>query len=39
MGVEAVGGFKTGYANLRETMNPNVVMRELGAEKDRLTRI
>lgn len=38
VGVEAVGGFKTGYENLRETMRSDVPMREIGAEKDKLTR-
>ena len=38
VGIEAVGGFKTGYENLRETMRSDISMREIGADKDKLTR-
>lgn len=38
VGVEAVSGFKTGYANLREVMSADVAMQDFGADKDKLTR-
>jgi predicted phage terminase large subunit-like protein len=38
VGVEAVGGFKTSFENLRETMPSDIPMREIGADKDKLTR-
>ena len=38
VGVEAVGGFKTSFANLREVLSHEVVLHEFGAETDKLTR-
>lgn len=38
VGVEAVGGFKTAFSNLKEVMPKNVLLREWGADKDKLTR-
>lgn len=38
VGVEAVGGFQTAYANLREVFPPDLVLMEIGADKDKLTR-
>ena len=38
IGVEAVGGFKTAFANLLEVMPSNILCREYGADRDKLTR-
>jgi predicted phage terminase large subunit-like protein len=38
VGVEAVSGFKTGYANLKEVMSAEIAMQDFGADKDKLTR-
>ncbi len=38
VGVEAVGGFKTSFANLREVVSPEVVIHECGVDADKLTR-
>lgn len=38
VGVEAVGGFKTSFANLREVISHEVVLHEYGVEADKLTR-
>ena len=35
---EAVGGFKTSFANLREVLSHEVVLHEFDAETDKLTR-
>lgn len=38
VGVEAVAGFKTSYANFVEVLPPNIRTREIGVDKDKLTR-
>ena len=38
VGIEAVAGFKTSLANVRETISKDVVVQEFGADKDKLTR-
>jgi len=38
VGVEAVAGFKTAFANLKEVVPPSIMVREYGADKDKLTR-
>jgi predicted phage terminase large subunit-like protein len=38
VGVEAVAGFKTAFANLREVVDKEIVLHEIGVEKDKLTR-
>jgi len=38
IGVEAVAGFKTAFANLIEVLPPYITCREYGADKDKLTR-
>ncbi len=38
VGVEAVGGFKTSFSNLREVISREVVLHECGVEADKLTR-
>lgn len=38
VGIEAVSGFKTAYANLREVLPADVMSMEVGADKDKLTR-
>lgn len=38
IGVEAVAGFKTAFANLIEVMPSGIMCREYGADKDKLTR-
>lgn len=38
VGIEAVGGFKTAYSNLREVLPKDIVCREIGVDKDKLTR-
>ncbi len=38
LGYEAQGGFKTAAANLREALPADVLLREVGVHKDKLTR-
>lgn len=38
VGVEAVAGFKTGYANLKEVMPEDIAVQDFGVDKDKLTR-
>lgn len=38
VGVEAVAGFKTAFANLKEVMPPNVMLTEVGVDADKVTR-
>lgn len=38
VGIEAVGGFKTGYQNLLEVMPSYISCREYGADRDKLLR-
>lgn len=38
VGVEAVAGFKTAFANLKEVMPPNVLLTEVGVDADKVTR-
>lgn len=38
VGVEAVGGFKIAFQELRNSAPPGVIIREFGAETDKLTR-
>lgn len=38
VGVEAVSGFKTAFANLREVVSPEISLQDFGADRDKLTR-
>lgn len=38
VGIEAVAGFKTAYQNLVEVMPNNIAVKEIGVDKDKLTR-
>ncbi len=38
VGLEVVAGFKTAYANLREVLPETIMLREIGVNKDKLTR-
>lgn len=37
-GIEAVAGFKTAYQNLREVLPMDIPLREIGVDKDKITR-